>query len=94
MFGANAAFRITPQTGKHVDSLIVDGRAVTPDTAYTFRAVQANHTIRAVFAINYYALDASAGAGGSIIPSGRISVPYGADTTFRIRPLAGSMSTV
>lgn len=45
---------ITPNTGYHVATLTVDGKAVTPATSYTFSNVTANHTISATFAINKY----------------------------------------
>ena len=39
--------------------------SVTPDTTYTFHAVQANHTIRAAFATNYYTLSTGVNPPGS-----------------------------
>jgi len=45
-------FSIKPASNYHVDSLIVDAVRVPNDTAYTFSAVAANHTIRATFAAN------------------------------------------
>jgi hypothetical protein len=51
-YGANQQFTITPNTGYHVDSVIVDGVKVDSTTSYTFNNVTVNHTIRAVFAQN------------------------------------------
>ncbi len=44
-------FSIKPANNYRVDSLIVDGVRVPSDTAYTFSAVAANHTIRATFTV-------------------------------------------
>jgi hypothetical protein len=47
--GASQHFSIAPAPGSHVASLTVDGGPVTPDTAYTFTNVAANHTLEATF---------------------------------------------
>jgi uncharacterized repeat protein (TIGR02543 family) len=52
--------------------------------SYTFTNVTANHTISATFAIKTYTITATAGAGGSISPSGAVSVNCGANKTFNI----------
>ena len=49
----------------------------------------ATHTIHATFAINTYTITATAGANGTISPSGAVSVNHGADQTFTITPSAG-----
>src|SRR5204862_8330412 len=55
-------------------------------TTYTFTNVLANHTIAASFAINTYTITASAGANGSISPSGAVSVNATASQSFTISP--------
>src|SRR6185436_4662501 len=55
-------------------------------SSYTFTAVSANHTIAASFAIDTYTITATAGANGSISPSGSVSVNYGDNQTFTITP--------
>lgn len=47
--GASQAFTLTPNTGYHVVSVLVDGASVGAVTAYTFTNVQAAHTISASF---------------------------------------------
>ena len=49
----------------------------------------ANHTISATFSLITYTITASAGAHGSISPSGAVSVNYGANQAFTITPNAG-----
>ena len=85
-YGANQSFTITPSTGYHVASVLVDGSSAGAVTSYAFNSVTANHTISASFAINTYTITASAGSNGTISPSGSVSVNYGADTTFTITP--------
>ena len=87
--GADQTFTITPATGYHVLDVLVDGVSVGAVTTYTFSGVTADHTIAASFEINSYTITASAGANGSIDPTGAVSVAYGADQTFTITPATG-----
>jgi Subtilase family/Divergent InlB B-repeat domain len=87
--GANQAFTITPDTGYHVADVLVDGSSVSAVTTYTFTNVTANHSIAASFALNTYSITASAGANGSISPSGTATVSHGANQSFTITPAAG-----
>ncbi len=87
--GANQAFTITPDAGYHVLDVLVDGASVGPVTAYTFTNVTADHTIDASFAIDVYAITATAGANGIIDPSGVVNVNAGVNQPFTITPDAG-----
>jgi lysophospholipase L1-like esterase len=80
--GGSMHFSIIPNTGYHVDSLIVDGARVATDTQYTFSNIQTGHNIRTVFAQNIYTITASAGANGSILPSGTVTVMGGSSKHF------------
>src|SRR6185369_6377631 len=51
--------------------------------------VTANHTISATFAINTFTITASAGSGGTISPSGAVTVNSGANQSFTISPSSG-----
>ena len=64
----------------------MDGSSVGPVGTYTFTNVTANHTISASFTLVNYTITASAGTGGSISPSGNVSVGCGSDQTFTITP--------
>jgi hypothetical protein len=81
-YGANVTFTITPGLGHHIDSVVVDGVNQGVITTYTFYAVAANHVIRAWFSVDMFTIVATAGANGSITPSGAVGVPYGSDVTF------------
>ena len=52
--------------------VLVDGVSVGAVTSYTFTDVTADHTIEATFAINTYTITASAGANGTISPTGAV----------------------
>ena len=77
-YGGSQAYTITPTTGYHIVDVLVDGGSVGAVGSYTFSNVTATHTISATFAINIYTITASAGAGGSISPTGAVSVNHGA----------------
>jgi beta-lactamase superfamily II metal-dependent hydrolase len=87
--GANQGFSIAPATGYHIEDVLVNSVSVGAVTSYIFNSVAANHTIAASFALNTYTINASAGANGSITPSGAVTVLYGASQAFAIRPATG-----
>ena len=90
--GASQAYVITPNTGYYVAGVLVDGVSAGAVTSYTFSNVTANHTISATFAANTgttYVIRASAGANGSITPSGVVSVNPGSSQAFTITPRVG-----
>src|SRR5205814_1561658 len=71
---ASQSFTITPDAHYHVADVLVDGVSVGAVTSYTFSNVTADHTIAATFAITTHTITASAGANGSISPSGAVAV--------------------
>ncbi|MDP3879409.1 MAG: hypothetical protein Q8Q07_03775, partial [Dehalococcoidales bacterium] len=88
----NQSFIITPDTGYHVANVLVDGTPVGAVTSYHFTNVTANHTISATFADDTtepYTITASAGANGSIMPSGVVEVNPGDSQTFAIAAVIG-----
>ena len=89
VYGGDTTFAITPNTGYHIADVLVDDVSVGPVTSYTFSDVVADHTIEALFAVDTFVITASAGANGSIVPSGEVSVNYGSDQVFEITPAEG-----
>ncbi len=83
--GSGTAVTAVPNTGYHFVSWS-DG---LPAATRTDTNVTANISVTANFAINTYTITASAGPGGSILPSGSIPVNHGSDQTFTITPDAG-----
>ncbi len=86
--GANQTFTMTPAANYHVADVLVDGVSVGAVRTYSFTNVLAPHTISVTFAINTYDITASAGANGSISPSGVVPVNHGANQTFTMTPAA------
>ena len=87
--GSNRTFTITANTGYTIANVLVDGASVGAVSSYTFNNVTANHTISATFTANSYTITASAGTGGTISPSGSVSVNHGANQTFSIAANTG-----
>ena len=87
--GGSLTFAITPATGYQIASVLVDGASVGAVASYVFSSVTANHTIAASFSAITYAITASAGTGGSITPSGAVSVAFGGSQTFTITAAPG-----
>ena len=89
--GMNQTFTITPAANYKVSAVTVDGASVGAVSSYTFSNVTANHNIAASFTLNSntYTISASAGANGSISPSGSVSVTQGASQVFTITANTG-----
>src|SRR5204863_68711 len=75
--GSNQTFTITPDACYTIQDVLVDGASAGAVATYTFSNVTANHIIAASFAIKVETVTASAGIGGSISPSGAVSVNCG-----------------
>jgi len=88
--GADQTFQINPSAGYSVLDVEVDGASVGAKTSHTFYNLSSNHTIAATF-IRTHTITASAGPGGSISPSGSVSVEDGATQTFWFTPDPGYM---
>jgi hypothetical protein len=73
-----------PQAGYHFVSWS-DGSTVNPRTDTN---VTADITVTATFAVDTFAVTASAGEHGTIDPSGSVSVNYGSTQSFSINPVA------
>jgi hypothetical protein len=89
LYGGNSTFTITPGTGYYIAAVTVDNVSVGAVSQYTFTGVTANHTIAATFAVSTNSIIASAGTGGSISPSGTITLNYGSGQTYTISPATG-----
>jgi hypothetical protein len=84
--GAARTFSITPNSGYQIANVTLDGVSQGAVNTYTITNIQANHTISAAFKSITYTIRASSGSGGSISPSGTITVSSGAGKTFKIVP--------
>ncbi len=89
--GASAAYTIAASPGWRIVDVLVDEVSQGPITSYNFTNISGNHTITASFVIlGNFLITASAGAGGTIDPSGGVGVPPGSNQGFFITPNPGS----
>ncbi|HTP05837.1 MAG TPA: Ig-like domain-containing protein, partial [Nitrospirota bacterium] len=83
---SNPTFTVTPDAGYSIDDVKVDGVSVGAVPSYTFSGVTSDHSISASFLVT---ITATAGANGSISPSGAVLVSYNTSQAFTITPNAG-----
>ncbi|MCX6063129.1 MAG: InlB B-repeat-containing protein, partial [Caldiserica bacterium] len=89
--GASQSFTISPSTGYHVSSILVDGAPATlTAAAYTFTSVTAGHTIAATFAVDTFAITIISGFHGTVTP-GTGLLPCHAAQAYVVKPDAGYM---
>jgi len=82
-------FDIIPNQLSKIKDVKVDGVSVGVVSAYTFENVTKDHTIEAIFEPITFTITSSAGSGGSISPSGAVTVNSGDLKTFTITPNNG-----
>ncbi|MCX5887894.1 MAG: carboxypeptidase regulatory-like domain-containing protein, partial [Deltaproteobacteria bacterium] len=84
--GGSQNFKITASPGYRIADVKVDNVSQGAISSYTFSNVTANHTIAASFTpgATTYNIVASAGSGGSISPSGTVTLNAGDSQTFTI----------
>ncbi|OQX07027.1 MAG: hypothetical protein BWK80_50060 [Desulfobacteraceae bacterium IS3] len=90
---SSPTFTMNADAGYRVSDVKVDGVSVGAKTTYTFANVKADHDIAVSFEEVpepvVYTITASAGANGSIVPSGKIEVNAGASKSFTMTPADG-----
>ncbi len=89
--GESQEFMIGNATGYYISDVYVDGMSVGLVRTYQFRNITENHRILASFGLypDYYSIDATAGSGGSISPSGRVVIDSGGSQSYHITPDVG-----
>jgi endoglucanase len=88
--GSNQTFVITPLSGYNISDVAVDGVSKGALNSYTFTNVASAHTLAATFiAVPTYQISASAGTGGTITPSGSVTVTQGSNQTYSIIASSG-----
>jgi uncharacterized repeat protein (TIGR02543 family) len=88
--GTSQTFAIAAASGYAIGNVTVDGSNKGVMTSWTFTNVQTAHTIAATFIPT---ITATAGAGGSVSPSGTTRVASGANQTYTIKANAGYQVT-
>ena len=81
-----ALYQITPDPGKSIQDVKVDGISVGAVKSYTFDPITADHTITATFAAAppEFAITATASGGGTVSPTGAVRVRQGESTAISI----------
>jgi 5-hydroxyisourate hydrolase-like protein (transthyretin family) len=87
--GASVTIYIYPGIGYHIASITDNGGSVPVASPYVISGVTRNHEISVTFAIDTFTINATAGPGGTITPSGAVLVDYGNDQAFAIASDAG-----
>ncbi|MCB9497668.1 MAG: S8 family serine peptidase [Fibrobacteria bacterium] len=91
--GGSASFEVAASSGYTILDVTVDGVSQGAVSTVSLTNIVANHTVSATFrAIPSYTITASAGVGGTITPSGEITVIEGAALRSRSRPPRGTPS--
>jgi subtilisin family serine protease len=85
-YGQDQTFTILPNNGFVIFGIFVDGISIDPVSSYSFSYVQSDHSIHASFAAKTYTIDSYAGVGGSITPSGSVSIDHGHTQVYEIIP--------
>ena len=88
--GETFSYEVTPITGYHIDSVVVDGEAQTIADSSTFSGsiadIHADATIIAYFGINHYTIASTSGESGTIAPEDTIVYEYGMTPAYIITP--------
>ncbi len=87
--GTDQTFTVSPNTGSYIEDVLLDGVSIGAVTTHTFAQVAQDHTISAHFAYYPHTISASADTGGSISPSGSVSVIHGGSQGYTITPDSG-----
>jgi hypothetical protein len=87
--GTSATITFTPRKGYHIAGITDNGKAVSITNPYVISEVTADRTVVVTFATDTFTITASAGSGGSISPSGAVTVNSGAKQAFTIAPNTG-----
>lgn len=92
-----ALYSITPDAGYSIQDVTVDGVSVGAVRYYTFDPLYANHTIAATFTAgvpNHTIACTATTGGGTVSPTGSVSVGQGNSQTFSITSNSGNLVAV
>lgn len=84
--GLSQSFSITPNSCYRIKDVQDNGVSKGQINPYVLNDIKENHTIYVSFEINTYTIQASAGTGCSITPSGNIALQCGQSQTFTVKP--------
>jgi hypothetical protein len=89
--GNNPEFDFVPDAGWEIEAVYIDGvlNMIATGGHFMFINLLQNHTIKVVFKLKEFTINATAGTHGSITPSGSITVAYGSTPHFAFIPAQG-----
>lgn len=89
---ATTRYEITPEPGRFIVDVAVDGVSVGTPRSYTFDPLDADHTISATFGEGApsFTVTATASGGGTLSPSGAVSVAQGSSQEFTVASSPGA----
>jgi hypothetical protein len=87
--GGTKTYTIKPSPGYTILDVTLDGASIGTVKSYVFTNVSANHLLIATFTPVTYVITSSAGANGTISPSGSTPVAYGGSQAYTFAPNAG-----
>ena len=86
-YGSDLAYTFTPDYGFRISDIKVNGVSHGPVSSLKFTNITAEQNISVVFSpIATYKISAIAGLGGSVTPTGSVSLFEGSDQTYEITP--------
>lgn len=89
VFDASSGYHVTSVSDSCGGTTYTNSSNAVASYSHTIAAITADCTVTASFAINSYTISATAGANGSISPSGTTTVSHGANLTYTITPQSG-----
>lgn len=84
LYGDTLTFTMTPDSGYHIDSVVVDGSSVGVLNDYTFYDITTPHDIAAYFSINQYSIQTYTAGPGTVVPPGATTVSHGDSITLTV----------
>ena len=88
--GSSVTLTITADENCRVKDILVDDKSLgISQTTFTFENVTKDHVFQTIFEKAIFSIAASSSSGGTIVPSGKISVNSGNSKTFTITPENG-----
>ncbi|MBI5475229.1 MAG: T9SS type A sorting domain-containing protein [Ignavibacteriales bacterium] len=88
-YGADQLFQFIALPGNHIDSVFIDGNYVGSPTEWLFTNVTTPHAVKVKFIEDTLFVNATAGANGTIDPSGNVPYLPHANASFTITPSGG-----
>ena len=87
--GDDQGFVFMPDTGYHIERVVIDSLSMGAISEYTFERVVSDHRVEAVFHINTYTVTSTSSGGGIVSPAGSTIVEHGENFSYQLIPDEG-----